>query len=133
MAREYDPSGTHHVWRALLAEGVSLEELAADHIHNELLEYIESYSGLQKLKLCGFAIASDDHEIAERFFCRALSVHSSTLRSLALEPSFEGIWCFGENNNTTAILDCQKLSDLSIALQWEDYDAENNQRSPMVS
>jgi hypothetical protein len=121
------------LWRAFLSECVRLEELSVDEVNSELMDFIASFSGLRHLALLRLSSesreASDD--IAEVFFQHVLPVHCSTLRSLTLEAVYQGEWCFSEDN-AFMILDCQKLGYLSIALRWEDYDADNSQRSPVV-
>jgi hypothetical protein len=121
------------LWKALLAGGIRLEALSADDISSELVDFIVSFSGLRSLTLVDLGIQSQEtsDDIADMFFRHALPTHRSTLRSLTLDTAYQGKWCFSEVNAAT-ILDCQRLRDLSIALRWEDYDAENSQRSPVV-
>jgi hypothetical protein len=120
------------LWKAFLAEGIRLEELTVDDISSELVDFIASFSGLQRLALHDLGSTKASDNIADMFFRHALPMHRCTLHSLTLGAAYQGKWCFSEVN-TAAILDCQKLNCLSIALQWEDYDAQNKQQSPVVS
>jgi hypothetical protein len=115
------------LWKTFLAEGIRLEELSVDEVSIELMDFIASFSGLQRLTILRLGVESRDpsDDMAEIFFRHAIP---NTLRYLNLQAIYEGRWCFSEDN-AAAILGCQKLSDLSIALWWKEG---NNQPSPVV-
>jgi hypothetical protein len=120
------------LWKTFLAEGIHLEELSVDQVGIELMDFIASFSGLHHLTLLHLGGSRDpSHDMAEIFFRHAIPIHRNTSHYLNLQAMYEGWWCFSEDN-ATIILDCQKLSDLSIVLRWEDYHGGNNQRSPVV-
>jgi hypothetical protein len=131
MRSEDGPYGGH-IWRVLLREGVILQELTVDVVHEDLVKFFLSYSGLRQLHIVNFTRFDDAKDVAEMFFSLALPAHSDTLRSLKVEPVYEGHWCFSEYNAKT-ISECRKLSTLSVALQWENYFKVESSQPPLVS
>jgi hypothetical protein len=132
--RGYDKiTDSRCLWKAFLIGGIILEELNVDEVSSEVMDFIASFSGLQRLTLLrlGSETREASDNMADFFFRHVLPMHRSTLHSLTLEVAYEGKWCFSEAN-ATVILDCQTLNGLSVALWWEDYEAENDGRSPVV-
>jgi hypothetical protein len=113
--RNLDGGGTN-IWKVFLAEGIRLTELSTNAVSDELVEFVASSSGLRSLHLSILGSQRTDGT-AERFFCYALPMHHHTLRSLDLSVKYESNsgWCFSEAN-TSSILGCLKLHDLSITL-----------------
>jgi hypothetical protein len=61
-----------------------------------LLEYLQSFSGLEELRIC---CTHDDRgetePLAESFFNKAIPRHLKTLSIMEISPQVEGSWCFG--------------------------------------
>ncbi|KAK7461300.1 hypothetical protein VKT23_008479 [Stygiomarasmius scandens] len=103
------------LWPFLQEERVHLKRLTTDNVSDSLLDYLSSYSGLVHLSLTGptWYTSYNYHDLADRFFDIVLPLHGETLRSLEILPSFEGRWCF-EENNYIAIGKCSNLTNLSV-------------------
>ncbi|KAF5347062.1 hypothetical protein D9758_011650 [Tetrapyrgos nigripes] len=104
------------VWPFLQEEQIHLQRLGTDNVSDTLLDYLSSYSNkLVHLSLTGptWYSSQNYNDLADRFFNEVLPLHKETLESLEVLPTFEGRWCF-EENNSAAIQSCLKLKNLSV-------------------
>ena len=75
-------------WSGLMAEGIMLcdiEANLADSMH-AFLEYISSYTGIERITLGCLAGSNNWGIMAEKFYSQALPLHHATLRHLSLQP-----------------------------------------------
>jgi hypothetical protein len=125
------PGDVGQLWRSLLAEGIQLTELITERISDELLCYLALYSGLKTLQI--ESMSPDLTNLVDKLFRDVLSRHMDTLETLYLRTWFEGPWCFGQSN-ADLILKCQKLSVLSMSVEYNLWDKDKSDKSsdPLV-
>ncbi|KAK0479709.1 hypothetical protein IW261DRAFT_151024 [Armillaria novae-zelandiae] len=97
-------------WIALTQRGIPLVTLLVHNATDALMQYIESYSGLEVLSL---SPADDRH--AEAFYTRVLQRHICTLRKLSIEITSRGKWCAGPCA-LDALSRCTKLVELNMPI-----------------
>ena len=118
-------STTSEIWTTLREERIQLKEISTDEITSAFLEYIASYSGLEKLTL-SFTTARESDEyasekLAVKFYNEVLPMHAQSLTTLDICPMYEGKWCFGSHNAASLHL-CTKLENLKIHINSEEID-----------
>ncbi|KAF7300789.1 F-box domain-containing protein [Mycena kentingensis (nom. inval.)] len=83
------------VWRALVPR--RLRELVTGQSSPALLDYLESYDGLEVLRLVEVGIPSvsavEEDAMAARFWGRVLPMHADGLVRLEVGAAYEGGWC----------------------------------------
>ena len=118
-------STTSEIWTTLREERIQLKEISTDEITPAFLEYIASYSGLEKLTLSFTTAREDDvytsEKLALKFYNEVLPMHAQSLTTLDICPMYEGKWCFGSHNATSLHL-CTKLENLRIHINSEEID-----------
>ncbi|KAH9479909.1 hypothetical protein JR316_0008505 [Psilocybe cubensis] len=121
-------SSTEEIWDTLREERICLKELTTDEVNDALLDYLSSYSGLQKLTLTSATAhsAKKSDALAMKFYRDVLPKHAGTLVSLDVCPVYEGKWCFGKHNSSS-LLQCTKLSNLKIHINSEDINRAKKQ------
>ncbi|KAF7345702.1 hypothetical protein MVEN_01590200 [Mycena venus] len=100
---------------------ISLREISTNVITNQLLAYLSSYSGIEKLSLHrpdGGSLAKSDH-LANSFFQTVLPQHSESLVGLACSARYESAWSFG-THNADLISNLLKLETLEMSVNAED-------------
>ncbi|KAK0234117.1 hypothetical protein IW262DRAFT_1452664 [Armillaria fumosa] len=97
-------------WAALTQRGIPLVTLLVRDTTDALMEYIESYSGLEVL-----ALSPTDDRHAEAFYARVLQRHICTLRKLSIEITSRGKWCAGPCA-LDALSRCTKLVELNMPI-----------------
>lgn len=110
---------TRKIWSTLQSEGIYVTTLETYSIDEALLQYLASYSGLEKLSLPHATGDTDElsDTLADEFYSVVLPKHANTLVNLVVRSGYEGRWCFGDNN-IAAILTCKKLSGLLMSVRW---------------
>ncbi|PBK93652.1 hypothetical protein ARMGADRAFT_910030, partial [Armillaria gallica] len=97
-------------WVALTRRGIPLVTLLVRDTTDALMEYIESYSGLEVLSL-----SPADNRHAEAFYARVLRRHIRTLRKLSIEITSRGKWGVGPCA-LDALSRCTKLVELNMPI-----------------
>lgn len=118
-------STTSEIWTTLREERIKLKEISTDEITPAFLEYVASYSGLEKLTLTFTTAREDDvytsEKLALKFYNEVLPMHAQSLTTLDICPIYEGKWCFGSHNAASLHL-CTKLQNLRIHINSEEID-----------
>lgn len=101
-------------WRCLQIYEVHLEEITAAAVTDGLLQYLASYSGLQRLSLprAGLNTGADSGQISAMFF-DVLLEHATALSHCSRAAEYQGGWCFGSRNRQ-AISRLQHLTTLEM-------------------
>ncbi|KAF7345666.1 hypothetical protein MVEN_01586300 [Mycena venus] len=106
------------IWETLRIECIHLSEIHTDYVQQALLEYMSSYSGLERLTISGADETNQGDEddgdegdgdeddsdkehlepLAEEFFTTALPRHKGSLVALSCRGVWEGKWSFGAHN-----------------------------------
>ncbi|KAF7345681.1 hypothetical protein MVEN_01587900 [Mycena venus] len=97
------------IWETLRIECIHLSEIHTDYVQQALLEYILSYSGLERLTNDGDEDDGNDGDdddngrehlepLVEEFFTTALPRHKESLVALSCRGVWEGKWSFGAHN-----------------------------------
>ncbi|KAK0224708.1 hypothetical protein EDD85DRAFT_237186 [Armillaria nabsnona] len=97
-------------WVALTRRGIPLVTLLVRDTTDALMEYVESYSGLEVLSL-----SPADNRHAEAFYARVLQRHIRTLRKLSIEITSRGKWGVGPCA-LDALSRCTKLVELNMPI-----------------
>ncbi|KDR70944.1 hypothetical protein GALMADRAFT_254550 [Galerina marginata CBS 339.88] len=129
MQRMTDQSSLNEeIWIALREERIHLKEISTDEVNDGFLEYLASYSGLEKLTLSSATAdtARQSDALAMRFYTEVLPSHSHSLVGLDVCPIYEGKWCFGKHN-MSSLLKCTKLANLKIHINADEIDREKKQ------
>jgi hypothetical protein len=111
----YDDQSLSELFGGLITNGIRLRRLVLDTMKEPVLDYIETYSGLEVLSFDGphwYTQPKYDND-ADRFYQRILPLHHNTLFKLEIKPDFESRWCFGAYN-ADAIGRCKNLRHLSV-------------------
>ncbi|KAJ7056309.1 hypothetical protein C8F01DRAFT_1155610 [Mycena amicta] len=113
------------VWTALASSGLCLRELYSGQqaVTKPLLEYIASYSGLEKLHLAIPDGQEDGQEaLAEGFYsAKVLGRHADTLQEFCCVVGKASKWCFGAHN-VVRLLTLSKLQRLEVTVSAEGND-----------
>lgn len=108
------------LWRALKMAGIELSHLNVHHMSNALIEYIESYSGLQDLKIYVPDYFNDSKHAgnagtgdADMFWDALGRNHGGTLHHLDVYSGYEGQFCFSRSR-VPALKQCKHLISLRV-------------------
>ncbi|KAJ6531657.1 hypothetical protein DFH09DRAFT_1183025 [Mycena vulgaris] len=119
-----------YVWTALRMAQVHLTDVATNSVTEELLTYLASYSGIQRLDL-GYPDAGSEAEsdrLADIFFDTVLPRHASSLVQLSCPAGYESRWSFGSHN--ADVISClPRISKLVMSVNCVDvpsYSEENS-------
>ncbi|KAK7469995.1 hypothetical protein VKT23_001430 [Stygiomarasmius scandens] len=120
-----DPFAAHsNLWEVLGREQVRLKRISVNSVSRPMLEYLESYSGVQCLEVSpsvirdldgGDAKPCDDVDhphLAPRFY-QAVKKHEESLTVLSIRGCSKGTWCFGIDN-AQHMKNCGRLRELSV-------------------
>ncbi|KAJ3880903.1 hypothetical protein F5051DRAFT_141986 [Lentinula edodes] len=114
--REWDA-----LWDILSSRRIHLRDFAIHHITranhdmDKMLNYFQSYSGLESFSLKGpvWYDPSSYDSYAIQFYENVLPMHVETLTKLELKPEFESKWCFGVDN-INIVRRCKRLRSLWV-------------------
>ncbi|KAE9397882.1 hypothetical protein BT96DRAFT_791598, partial [Gymnopus androsaceus JB14] len=105
------------VWITLALEQIRLRSIVVSRYHGNvdaILDYIQSYSGLEILSLISPGWYDPTYnDAADRFYKDVLPMHEQSLVKLEVKPVFESRWCFGEHN-IEVFRRCTKLRSLWV-------------------
>ncbi|KAF7345687.1 hypothetical protein MVEN_01588500 [Mycena venus] len=110
------------IWKMLNAQKIHLKDLTTHSVTIELIQYLASYSGLERLTLpdAGSNIGVEERDtLADLFFQRALPRHAETLVAFSLPDAYEGHWSFGLHN-VDVISRLRKLRILETSVTMAD-------------
>nr|GAT57494.1 predicted protein [Mycena chlorophos] len=117
------------VWALLVSRGIPLVSLTTDRVTEALLEYLKSYSGLERLVINGdWRTASGDGGLAGEFFDEVLPLHAPTLEVFRCVWAWRCDWCLGPNN-ASKIAEMSHLIDLDMSVNEEEvytHDADKD-------
>ncbi|KAF9259791.1 hypothetical protein L218DRAFT_963273 [Marasmius fiardii PR-910] len=106
-------------WKMAAQMGIELQEITVDHVDEKFLEYLESYQGLERVRVAfngiqiGGSALNDSN--AERFWMECLPRHRLTMRSIGVHPKAKGKWCFsGENAKVFRM--CEGVEQLTVGI-----------------
>ncbi|KAF4610918.1 hypothetical protein D9613_006547 [Agrocybe pediades] len=121
-------SSSAEIWDTLREERIRLKEICTDEVNDALLEYLASYSRLERLTLSSATAdtASKSDALAIKFYREVLPSHAESLVSLDVSPVYEGKWCFGKHN-ASSLLQCVRLANLKIHINSEEIDRDRKQ------
>ncbi|KAG7094480.1 hypothetical protein E1B28_008076 [Marasmius oreades] len=99
----FDCLSPSSVWSSLLTHQISLTSLIVwAKTEKSLMDYLNSYSGIQELRIHRAWASSDttvDRELAEYFVETVLPRHQQTLRDLTITAAEEGPWAAARWNS----------------------------------
>ncbi|KAJ6580737.1 hypothetical protein B0H19DRAFT_889298, partial [Mycena capillaripes] len=104
-------------WHGLHGEHIHLLEIRTDIIDEDLIAYLSSYAGLERLSIfsAGGANKKQSNQRADNFFAHALLPHRGSLVALSCLPLYEGRWSFGAHN-AGVISQFHKLRSLRMSV-----------------
>jgi hypothetical protein len=92
-----------------------------------LLNYLESYSGLEELILTQATSSNQvaSNKLTDRFYDLVLPKHIHSLTNVEIHECYEGNWCF--QRHTVAIISrIPNLTCLCVGLNLADIYGQNN-------
>ncbi|KAJ3935711.1 MAG: hypothetical protein NXY57DRAFT_413954 [Lentinula lateritia] len=125
--REWDA-----LWDILSSQQIHLCDFAihritrlAHHDMDKMLNYFQSYSGLESFSLKGpmWYDPSLYDSYAIKFYENVLPMHVETLVKLELKPEFESKWCFGVDN-INVLRRCKRLRSLWVKVDHRGLEPE---------
>ncbi|KAL0578702.1 hypothetical protein V5O48_003322 [Marasmius crinis-equi] len=127
---------THEsLWKSLSSHPPqSIRRISSALVCDGLLDFLQSISGLEVLELrhAGGNTDAESDRLARRFYQDVFPRHRSTVKKLAILPSFTGMWTIGLQNMD--ILDgCQRLTHLTVGLYIAELIPGANERDAVAS
>ena len=111
---------TSDVYATLNREKIHLREVVTSDVSDVILDYLESYSGLEALDFHRFQVEVADveksHALGHRFYHCVLPKHVDSIKYLTIRPDYEGEWCYDMGDVSVALAQCKKLKLLAIAV-----------------
>ncbi|KAL0578507.1 hypothetical protein V5O48_003500 [Marasmius crinis-equi] len=123
------------LWKSLCSSPPkSIRHVTAGRVCDELLDFLQSVSGLEVLELSsagGDTLAESDR-LARRFYQDVFPRHRSTLRKVTISPSYTGMWTIGLHN--VDIFDkCRRLTHLTVGLDPDEIRPGENEQDVVAS
>ena len=109
-------------WPVFSATNIRLREVTVDYVDSHFLDYLGSYSGLERLRLSFNGIQlgkAINDSAAERFYMECLPMHCASLKSITISPKTTGRWCMNIDN-ARVLRECRALEDLTIGINMDD-------------
>ncbi|KAJ7173268.1 hypothetical protein C8R46DRAFT_1347997 [Mycena filopes] len=111
-----------HLWPILHENGVYLREISTTCVCTDLLDYLRSYSGVEKLSLKGMGggeSSADSNTCADIFYQTVLAHHAESLVKLTCPIGYENNWTFG-THSVAAISQLSRLVRLRVGVTARD-------------
>ncbi|KAF8166098.1 hypothetical protein K438DRAFT_1857552 [Mycena galopus ATCC 62051] len=108
-------NGNPRIWDSLRQECIHLTEIRTDTIGEDLLQYLSSYSGLERLTItcAGEESEEEANRCADEFFTDVLPHHTQSLVALSCHGQWERRWSFGMHN-AGVLAQLQNLTSLRM-------------------
>jgi hypothetical protein len=117
-------SGDAKVWTMLHGNPhikIHLRDISTGNVTSDLLAYLASYSGLEKLTFWGLSsknqVQADD--LADAFFTTVLPRHAKSLLELSCPAHYECRWSFGAHN-VDALSALHNLRNLRVSINPDE-------------
>ncbi|KAJ3570992.1 hypothetical protein NP233_g4033 [Leucocoprinus birnbaumii] len=109
---------------ALSEQQIYLREIDIDALHHPaVIDYLSSYSGLEKLAMRPRFLLDNSVELVHRFFSTVLSRHANSLKSLRIGCNIPTAWSrVGGAEQLSQLASCQQLEHL---FYWVSVTAED--------
>ncbi|KAF7324965.1 DUF3844 domain-containing protein [Mycena kentingensis (nom. inval.)] len=107
------PMESADVWLDLKARAIHLRELTIHYMTAPLLEYLASYSGLERLTLTYPDHGTESTAVA--FYARVVPAHAHTLRAFSSRSNYPSAWSF-RASGAPAFIQLTALQTLTITL-----------------
>ncbi|KAL0567674.1 hypothetical protein V5O48_014321 [Marasmius crinis-equi] len=123
------------LWKSLCSSPPqSIRHITAGRVCDELLDFLQSISGLEVLELSstlGDTLAESDR-FARRFYQDVFPRHRSTLRKVTITPSYTGMWTIGLHSAGT-FDKCRRLTHLTVGLDPDEIRPGENEQDVVAS
>ncbi|KAG7100061.1 hypothetical protein E1B28_001846 [Marasmius oreades] len=109
-------------WGTLQTQKVHIRHISTSRIHDELLDYLSSFSGLKTLRISVPSVLFHETagRLAQRLYGQVLSKHRSTLRNVVIHPFLTSrTWYIG-SWNMNAFDNCSQLRSLRVRIHEEN-------------
>ncbi|KAJ7031975.1 hypothetical protein C8F04DRAFT_1262361 [Mycena alexandri] len=109
------------LWSTLLERDICLREITTTSVSPDLITYLASYSGMEKLTIRGLGGGHFDlsNELAVLFYDTVLPQHADSLVELACPTTHENNWSFGAHN-AGAIAKLRALTKMFVGVNAQD-------------
>lgn len=113
------------IWTALQANSIYLKSISipSSHVSFQLMEYLNSYCGLEELELQHFSRPIQNHtasqyeiELAETLFSSVIPKHSGSLNTLMIFSHLEHPWQFSVTRSAV-LAQCHSLIKLGVCVE----------------
>jgi len=123
--------GKSDIWSVLQAERLALEKVQVDSMEDSLMDYLQSYSGLQILDAQPFSFPK---EMLDFFCSNVLPKHAKTLKTLNLNPSVMSMamWGVGKSHIDALLTELPLLEDISLRIHIQSEYNKNEADSDFV-
>ena len=115
------PEQTCGVWGVLAKQGIVIPSVSVMTLSADLVRYLTSFVGLQKLRIKGASIHEDPGNLPELLYNKVIPRHKESLTTVLVETGYHRsrymVWC-PKPADLEAILQCQLLVELSFPLLY---------------
>ncbi|KAL0577810.1 hypothetical protein V5O48_004177 [Marasmius crinis-equi] len=112
----------YDIWPVLSAANIQLQEVTVDYVDRHLLDYLESYCGLERIRISFNGIqlgSSHSDSVAGRFWMKCLPRHDRTLKSIVIIPKSTGTWCL-DSENLAVLRKCVRIEEMTVGINVDD-------------
>ncbi|KAJ7637852.1 hypothetical protein B0H17DRAFT_1216919 [Mycena rosella] len=115
------------LWTLLRTRQIYLTDVSATYVGDEILAYLGSYSGIERLQLLWVDAGSEttSNRFADVFFETVLPRHTNSIVQLSCPALYECRWSFGAHN-AHVIGRLQRVSKLEMTVNCEDVPDEQS-------
>ncbi|KAK7015156.1 hypothetical protein VNI00_019181 [Paramarasmius palmivorus] len=109
-------------WSAFSGTGIYLKDVVVDYVNQAFVEYLESYTGLERISVSFngiFVGVGRTDGFSERFYQSCVPQHRDSLKSVVIYPKTQGSWCFNANV-AKQLRECRGLEELTVGVDLMD-------------
>ncbi|KAF9270003.1 hypothetical protein L218DRAFT_939102 [Marasmius fiardii PR-910] len=119
------------VWKILLKEKVFIRNISCHSVKDDLMTYLDSFSGLEKFTAPHNGISDNDKQ-ADVFYRSTLRKHQESLQEIQVGSVWEGPWTIGLQN-VDIFNGFEKLVSVSVGLKSEDIHFGAHEQDSVVT
>ncbi|KAF8161501.1 hypothetical protein B0H34DRAFT_382189 [Crassisporium funariophilum] len=110
-----------NIWQILSAARIYLKDISVDTMDQHLVNYLMSYSGLEKFSIVysRWSPVTESNPEAVQFYADALPRHRNSLTCLVISSTTPTNWCI-TGEYMSLVLKCRRLKELSVTLDFDE-------------
>ncbi|KAI3598063.1 hypothetical protein WG66_009132 [Moniliophthora roreri] len=126
--RPFNDAASTLLWTALRTQQIHVRELTIEKWPCQaLVDYLESFSGLETLSISTSSGPSTDYSdnLARGFWKNVIPMHKDTLKHITIRSEYTGSWGVGEEHFQT-LRSCENLISLTVNLNYSPQAEEKD-------